>query len=112
MEQNVDVALQYIEAWLGGTGAVAIHNLMEDAATAEISRAQLWQWRVQRTGLDDGTQMSAELYREIRTEALAALKQQRNGANHFDEAASLLDQLVLEDDFIPFLTLPGYQLLD
>ena len=56
--------------------------------------------------------MSAELYREIRTEALAALKQQRNGANHFDEAASLLDQLVLEDDFIPFLTLPGYQLLD
>jgi malate synthase len=112
VEQNVDVALQYIEAWLGGTGAVAIHNLMEDAATAEISRAQLWQWRVTRSALADGPVMSAELYREVQTEALAALKQQRNGANHFDEAASLLDQLVLEDEFIPFLTLPGYQLLD
>ena len=112
VEQNVDVALQYIEAWLGGTGAVAIHNLMEDAATAEISRAQLWQWRVNRSALADGPVMSAELYREVQTEALAALKQQRNGANHFDEAASLLDRLVLEDEFIPFLTLPGYQLLD
>jgi malate synthase len=63
---NIDVALQYIEAWLGGTGAVAIHNLMEDAATAEISRAQLWQWIRHRVTLDDGTPMTSVYYRAIR----------------------------------------------
>jgi malate synthase len=112
VEQNVDVALQYIEAWLGGTGAVAIHNLMEDAATAEISRAQLWQWRVHSSALDDGTRMSADLYREVRSEALKKLSAERDGAHHFAEAADLLDALVLEDDFTPFLTLPGYKQLD
>jgi malate synthase len=112
VEQNVDVALQYIEAWLGGTGAVAIHNLMEDAATAEISRAQLWQWRVQNSALDDGTRMSAQLYSDVRTEALNRLSAERQGEHRFAEAAALLDRLVLEDDFIPFLTLPGYKQLD
>jgi malate synthase len=110
--QNVDVALQYIEAWLSGTGAVAIHNLMEDAATAEISRAQLWQWRVHSSPLDDGTRMSAQLYNAVRAEALQTLKAERRGEHRFDESAELLDRLVLDDEFIPFLTLPGYQQLD
>ena len=112
VEQNVDVALQYIEAWLSGTGAVAIHNLMEDAATAEISRAQLWQWRVHGSALDDGTRMSAQLYGAVRAEALQTLKAERPGEHRFDEAAELLDRLVLDDEFIPFLTLPGYLQLD
>jgi malate synthase len=112
VEQNIDVALQYIEAWLEGTGAVAIHNLMEDAATAEISRAQLWQWRVQRCRLDDGSTMSAELYRDVRAQQLAALQLQRNDTNHLKQAAALLDQLVLSDEFAPFLTTLGYSLLD
>ena len=112
VEQNVDVALQYIRAWLGGTGAVAIHNLMEDAATAEISRAQLWQWRVHAARLDDGATMSAATYRAVRDQQLAAFAAERGSDERMLEAARLLDGLVLNDDFVPFLTLPGYTLLD
>ncbi len=113
IESNIDVALQYLDAWLRGTGAVAIHNLMEDVATAEIARAQLWQWRVHNSRLADGATMTANLYKQVRTERLAALRASRNGdASRLDEAAALLDELVLSPDFIPFLTLPGYGQLD
>ena len=67
---NVSVALQYLASWLAGNGAAAINNLMEDAATAEISRSQLWQWRVHAAALDDGRPMTAELYTTIRDEEL------------------------------------------
>ena len=112
IENNVDVALRYISAWLGGLGAVAIHNLMEDAATAEISRAQLWQWRRHAVAVMDGGTMTDDLYREIRTEQLARTREDSTAnSEHIAEAAELLDQLVLSTDFFPFLTLPGYRRL-
>ncbi len=112
VRQNVSVALQYLDAWLGGWGAAAINNLMEDAATAEISRSQLWQWRYNGVELADGRAMSGALYEEIRGEELRKLRDAELDNGHLDDAAELLDRLVLEDDFIGFLTLPGYQKLD
>jgi malate synthase len=102
---NVDVALRYIEAWLRGIGAVAIHNLMEDAATAEISRSQLWQWRANTVALEDGTTFSADAYRAVRKAVVAELSQDASLARLAD-AAELLDQLVL-GEFEDFLTLQG-----
>jgi malate synthase len=105
---NVSVALQYLDAWLGGNGAAAINNLMEDAATAEISRSQLWQWRTVGTTLDDGRVVDAALYRSIRDDEVTRLG---IGGGHVTEAAALLDRLVLSDDFAEFLTLEAYALL-
>jgi malate synthase len=106
---NIDVALQYLDAWLAGNGAAAIYNLMEDAATAEISRSQLWQWRTIGTRLDDGRSVTGGLYTQIRDEVLAALEP---GNGHLPEAAELLDGLVLDDEFAEFLTTEAYRLLD
>ncbi|HEX2254710.1 MAG TPA: malate synthase A [Thermoanaerobaculia bacterium] len=106
VRQNVSVALRYLDAWLQGTGAAAIDNLMEDTATAEISRAQLWQWRRHRATLADGRTFDAELYRTIRDEEL-----DRAGGpteRYLGHAAEILDELVLTDDFVPFLTLLAY----
>ena len=104
---NVSVALQYLNAWLGGTGAAAIFNLMEDAATAEISRAQLWGWREYGVVLETGETFTAELYERFRDDERAKLT-----GEHLAEAAELLDRLVLDDAFAPFLTLEAYKLLD
>ncbi|HEV2734844.1 MAG TPA: hypothetical protein VGV85_08385, partial [Longimicrobiaceae bacterium] len=109
---NVNVALQYVEAWLGGNGAVAIHNLMEDAATAEISRAQLWQWIRHRTPLADGRSMNPDVYCAIRVEEMAKLRAERQDTRCLDRAVELLDELVLGAEFIPFLTLPAYSRMD
>jgi malate synthase len=106
---NVSVALQYLDAWLGGNGAAAINNLMEDAATAEISRSQLWQWRTTGTPLDDGTPLTAGRYRAIRDAELAALGGASQG--RLGDAAGLLDDLVLADELVEFLTLPAYERL-
>ena len=106
VRNNVNVALQYLEAWLRGFGAVAIHNLMEDTATAEISRAQLWQWLHQGVALDDGTSMTAALYRRVADEELALLRAAAPAGARLDDAAALLDSLVL-GDFAEFLTLAG-----
>jgi malate synthase len=103
---NVSVALQYLDSWLQGNGAAAINNLMEDAATAEISRSQLWQWRTSATLLDDGRPLTADRYRTIRDDELAALG--GAGEGRLGEAAELLDQLVLADALMEFLTLPAY----
>ena len=110
---NVDVAIRYLDAWLGGNGAAAIHNLMEDAATAEISRSQLWQWRTTGTRLDDERLVTGDLYATIRDGVLAELAGSGGGgAGHVAEAAQLLDDLVLDDDFAEFLTLGAYDQLD
>jgi malate synthase len=107
---NVDVALQYVDAWLRGTGAVAIHNLMEDAATAEISRSQLWQWLAHRVAVHGSGTMSANVYREVRDNVVAELRQSAPPDSRLDEAARLLDELVL-GEWQDFLTVPGYRLL-
>jgi malate synthase len=110
IDMNVDVALQYIEAWLRGSGAVAIHNLMEDAATAEISRSQLWQWvRHEAPIADDGT-MSAQGYKDVRERVLERLRAGGPTEARWDDAAALLDLLVL-GEYEDFLTTPGYALL-
>jgi malate synthase len=109
---NVSVALQYLDAWLAGNGAAAINNLMEDAATAEISRSQLWQWRVGGAGMEDGRFVTGGLYTAIRDEELAALGGPGSGNGHLGEAAELLDGLVLDDTFTEFLTIPAGALLD
>jgi len=111
IETNVDVALQYIEAWLRGQGAVAIHNLMEDAATAEISRSQLWQWIRHEAPIGDDGTMSANGYKDVRDRVLTTLRAGAGPQARWDDAAALLDVLVL-GDFQEFLTLPGYRLLD
>ncbi|MBA2665501.1 MAG: malate synthase A [Trueperaceae bacterium] len=105
---NVSVALQYVAAWLGGNGAVAIDNLMEDAATAEISRAQLWQWIVRGVPLDDGGVVDERLYVEMRDAELARLEEAGAGGANVRRAAELLDTLVLRETFEEFLTLPAY----
>jgi malate synthase len=102
----VSVALQYLDSWFGGNGAAAINNLMEDAATAEISRSQLWQWRVTGTALDDGRPAGPELYRQVRDEELGRLGEGAYG--RLGMAAELLDALVLTDDFDEYLTLRAY----
>jgi malate synthase len=113
LRDNVSVALIYLTAWLGGSGAVAIHNLMEDAATAEISRSQIWQWVHAQVALDSGVTVTRELVEQVLAEESTKLK----GAPGVDEA--LLEQAVglfatvaLADDFADFLTLPAYELID
>ncbi len=108
---NVRVALEYLSAWLSGTGAAAISDLMEDAATAEIARSQLWQWSRHQVALDDGRVASAELYRSIREEEVRRLGGPTANPR-LDDAAALLDRLVTDDDFTEFLTLPAYSYLD
>lgn len=107
---NIDVALQYVDHWLKGTGAVAIYNLMEDAATAEISRAQLWQWVRHGAKLDDGRPVTAALYQQLRERELAKLE--ANEPGRLRKVAEILDGLVLSADFGEFLTLPAYALLE
>ena len=108
---NVSIGLSYLASWLGGNGAAAINNLMEDAATAEISRSQLWQWRVHGVGLDDGASFTADRYVEIRGEELERLTTTRPDLP-WAGAAELLDDLVIDDDFAEFLTLSAYERLD
>lgn len=101
VRQNISVALQYLAAWLNGTGAVAIANLMEDTATAEIARAQLWQWvHHPRTRLDNGHPMTPQLYNQWADDEVSKLQR----VQKLDEARRLLDNLVLSKEFIEFLT--------
>jgi malate synthase len=103
---NVSVALRYIEAWLGGTGAVAIDGLMEDAATAEISRSQLWQWAEQRVTTAEGTPVTRDLIERILIEELDRLA--GSPGDRFEDAAEIFRDGCLDDDFPPFLTIPAY----
>jgi malate synthase len=117
LRTNVSVGVQYLEAWLRGSGAVPIFNLMEDAATAEISRAQVWQWiRHPRGMLDDGRKVTKELFRSVLNEELEKIKTQmgekRFANGKFDVARELFDRITTDDEFAEFLTLPGYEKLD
>ena len=112
---NVSVGIRYLASWLGGTGAAAIDNLMEDAATAEISRAQIWQWQRHGVALDDGRTVTPFLVRAVMDDELArlrsALSPKRFDSGRFDEARRLFEQVALAGSFPEFLTLPAYEVL-
>ncbi len=117
LRTNVSVGVQYLEAWLRGHGAVPLFNLMEDAATAEISRAQVWQWIRHPGGvLSDGRKVTKELFRNVLDEELDKVKTQigapRYAASKFSVARELFDRITTDDEFAEFLTLPGYEKLD
>jgi malate synthase len=114
VRMNVAVGLQYLNSWLRGIGAAAINDLMEDAATAEISRSQLWQWRVRGATLEDGSTFDAARYQAIHDEELWLLVDgcTDQDRSRFREAADLLDQLVLADEMPEFLTPEAYTLLE
>ena len=103
---NVSVAIRYIEAWLRGLGAVAIDGLMEDAATAEISRSQVWQWIHQDRSTEDGTKITREYIEELIARVLGEVE--RRDGDRFDDAAEIFRTVALGDDFPTFLTLGAY----
>jgi len=109
LRMNINVGIHYLGAWLGGNGCVPIHNLMEDAATAEISRSQVWQWiRSPKGVLDDGRKVTADLVRTLVPEELAKIKA-GGFAGKFDRAAEIFTQMSTQDEFAEFLTLPLYE---
>ncbi len=111
VRMNIEVALLYLESWLRGQGAVAIHNLMEDAATAEISRTQLWQWIRHAAPIDGAGTMTREYYRRVRGEEVIRLQGEHYAVSRITDAAALLDALVL-GEFEEFLTIVGYEVLE
>ena len=109
MRYNIDIAIQYLSAWLAGLGAVCIHNLMEDAATAEISRSQVWQWiRSPKGVLDDGRKITAELVKSLVPEELAKIKA-GGFEGKFERAAEIFTKMSTQEAFEEFLTLPLYE---
>jgi malate synthase len=115
LRNNINVGILYIESWLRGNGAAAIYNLMEDAATAEISRTQIWQWLHNAAPMEDGRIITSELYKAIYTEELekiqAMVGPERYANGRFEDAAGLFDNLVTNPDFVDFLTLPAYDMI-
>jgi malate synthase len=116
LRNNVAVALHYLAAWLGGNGAVAIFNLMEDAATAEISRSQIWQWINNQVTLDSGEIVTADLVRRIEDEELAQIRStvgdEAYEYGRYAEARELFERVALAPDYADFLTIPAYDLID
>jgi malate synthase len=106
--ENIRVGVQYLAAWLGGKGAVPLYNLMEDAATAEICRTQLWQWLKYEAPLDDGRTFTLDLFEQWYDEEVGLLGEVPN----ISEAARLMHNMIVADDLVEFLTLPAYELLD
>jgi len=112
LRNNISVGLQYLANWLAGNGAVAIFNLMEDAATAEISRSQIWQWLHNDIKLAEGATVTRELAERIIGEELATIKAQLGGAydaGQYEQAMSLFTEVALADEYVDFLTLPAYE---
>ena len=117
LRTNISVSLQYMESWFRGSGCVPINNLMEDAATVEISRSQIWQWIRHPKGiLTDGRKVTVELFRQLEAEELEKIKkaigEQQYASRPFDKAARLLDEIITSEQFVEFLTLPAYKYLD
>jgi malate synthase len=112
LRNNVSVGLQYLASWLAGQGAVAIFNLMEDAATAEISRSQVWQWLHNDIELADGPKVTSDLVDRIVEEELGKIAQAAGEAFEpvkYAEAVSLFKEVALADEYVEFLTLPAYE---
>jgi malate synthase len=118
LRMNINVSLQYLGSWLAGTGCVPIFNLMEDAATAEISRSQIWQWiRSPKGVLEDGRKVTVELFRQLLPDELAKVRKQLGDhqfvlGGRYDMAAKLLDDIVTREDYFDFITLPAYDQID
>jgi malate synthase len=112
LRNNISVGIQYLGSWLAGNGCVPVYNLMEDAATAEISRSQIWQWiRSPKGVLDDGRKVTVDLFRTLLAEELAKVKAAFS-EGRYDEAAQLFEKLTADERYVEFLTLPAYDLID
>jgi malate synthase len=116
LRANVNVGVRYLASWLRGVGAAAIDNLMEDAATAEISRSQVWQWVHLAAATDDGRTIDRERVRAVLDEELAAIRAAAGddefAKGRFEDARSVFEDVALGDPFVEFLTLPAYELID
>jgi malate synthase len=117
LRNNINVGIHYLGSWLAGNGCVPIHNLMEDAATAEISRSQVWQWVISDKGkLDDGRKVDAALVRSLIPEELEKVKKDAAAQNEplgtYGQAAAIFEKMALAKDFPEFLTLPLYEAMD
>ncbi len=117
LRTNIRVGILYLESWLRGNGAAALFNLMEDAATAEISRSQVWQWVRHRVPLSGaGTQVTGDLVRKLIEDELGSMREvlgaERFAAGRFEDARRLFEHVALGDEFVEFLTLPAYELID
>jgi malate synthase len=116
LRTNIDVGIQYMAAWLSGNGCVPIYNLMEDAATAEISRSQVWQWlHNPHARLEDGRQINAKLFRETTADVLTELKDKVSDSptavENYELAARIFEEISTADDFTDFMTLKAYEYL-
>ena len=113
---NVEIGLRYIASWLAGTGAAAINNLMEDAATAEISRAQVWQWVHHKKELDNGETVTTDLVKNIILQEITAIEEDMGtelfNTFPFDQARKIFEEVALADEFVDFLTLPAYEIIN
>ena len=118
LRNDINVGIQYISSWLRGNGAAGIYGLMEDAATAEISRSQVWQWLRHGVKLDDGTPVTRELVQRLAGEELERIRTEIGDDEWFEregrptESRDLFEQVALSEDYIEFLTLPAYEKLD
>ncbi len=116
LRTNVSVGILYLESWLRGTGAAALFNLMEDAATAEISRSQVWQWLHQGARLQEGPRVTRDLVRKVEEEELEKIRQalgaETYAGGRFADARAIFEQVALGEEFIEFLTLPAYGYID
>jgi malate synthase len=117
MRNNISVGIQYLGSWLGGNGCVPVFNLMEDAATAEISRSQIWQWiRSDKGTLEDGRRVTKSLFRHLLAEELPKVRQyvgeEAWAAGNYSESAALFEKITSDDNYVEFLTLPAYERID
>ncbi|MGB5847073.1 MAG: hypothetical protein WBH40_01220, partial [Ignavibacteriaceae bacterium] len=116
LRTNINIGIQYLGSWLAGSGCVPIFNLMEDAATAEISRSQIWQWINSPKGiLEDGRKVDVELFRKVLAEELPKVRkivgQEAYNSGTYEKAAKLFDDITTTKDFVEFLTLPAYKMM-
>ena len=115
LRENIKIGIQYVEAWLRGNGCVPLYHLMEDAATAEISRAQLWQWIKNSASLNDGRKISNDMFLKILDQELESIKQvigeEKFDSGKFELAKKLFSEMIQKEDFDEFLTLPAYQFI-
>jgi malate synthase len=117
LRNNISVGIQYLGAWLAGNGCVPVFNLMEDAATAEISRSQIWQWiRSEKGKLEDGRRVTKALFRHLLAEELPKVRQyvgeEAWAAGNYPESAALFEKITSDDTYVEFLTLPAYERID